>query len=333
MKSKLSLKDYLKGFKDRDISVLSRAITLVESKNVEHQKLAKQLLEKLYSNSTKTKRIGISGTPGVGKSTFIEAFGMDLINKGLKVAVLAIDPTSQRTGGSILGDKTRMQKLSTSTNAFIRPSPSGETLGGVASKTREAMLLCEAFGFDVIIVETVGVGQSEVTVSQMVDFFLLLLQPGSGDDLQGIKRGILEVADLVAINKCDGPSETLAQLALQEYSSALKILHSHNEYWKPKVVKCSALKLIGIDEIWNTINEYYSLMLRDDLLIEKRKIQMKQWLRSMLFEKIQLQLNNNDQLKEKLDLIQDALLNNKINILDATDELYTSLVNVGKDND
>lgn len=329
MSSNLSLDDYIKGFKNKDIAILSRAITLVESKNEKHQQLAKKLIEKLYSQSTHSKRIGISGTPGVGKSTFIEAFGMSLIEKGLKVAVLAIDPTSQKTGGSILGDKTRMQKLSTSEDAFIRPSPSGDTLGGVAAKTREAMFLCEAFGFDVIIVETVGVGQSEVTVSQMVDFFLLLLQPGSGDDLQGIKRGILEIADLVAINKSDGPSETMAQIAAQEYGAAIKILHSHKATWMPKVINCSAIKKTGISEIWQIINEYYQVVTNEDELNKKREEQVKVWLKTMLLDKVQDQLYHNKVLSTQLKEVEKDLVTNKINILEATDMLFQSLISLG----
>lgn len=329
----LSIEDFINGLKSQDISILSKAITLVESKNEEHQKLARKLLESLYKTPTKSKRIGISGTPGVGKSTFIEAFGMSLIRKGLKVAVLAIDPTSQKTGGSILGDKTRMQKLSASDMAFIRPSPSGETLGGVAAKTREVMLLCEAFGFDVIIVETVGVGQSEVTVSQMVDFFLLLLQPGSGDDLQGIKRGILEIADLVAINKSDGPSENLAKIAANEYGAAIKILHAHSSAWVPKVINCSAIKGLGIDKVWNIINEYYQLMVQGRELSNKRVDQIKLWLKSMLMDKIQSELMSNKILHQKFEDVQYKLITNKINVIEATDSLFETLTRLGIDND
>lgn len=318
----LTLEEFLKGFEQKDISVLSRAITLVESKNVEHQKMARLLLDKLYPQTGKAKRIGISGTPGVGKSTFIESFGMQLIGQGLRPAVLTIDPTSQKTGGSILGDKTRMQKLSTSFDAFIRPAPSGNTLGGVASKTRESMLLCEAFGFDVIIIETVGVGQSEVTVSQMVDFFLLLMQPGSGDDLQGIKRGILEVADLVAINKADGANLNLAHIAQQQYAGALKILHKE-QLWRPQVVKCSALKGTGIDEVWRLINEFYELT-QDQLQI-KRDQQLKKWLWSLVVEKVQFELEHDLEMKSTLEKTQVQLLQNKINIMDAADNVYKTL--------
>lgn len=320
--NKLKLSDYLDGFKKQDISILSRAITLVESKNPDHQLLAGVLLEKLLPLTGKAKRIGISGTPGVGKSTFIEAFGLKLIEQGHRLAVLTIDPTSQKTGGSILGDKTRMQKLSTTFDAFIRPAPSGNTLGGVASKTRESMLLCEAFGFDVIIIETVGVGQSEVTVSQMVDFFLLLMQPGSGDDLQGIKRGILEVADLVAVNKADGDHLKHAQIAQQEYTQAVKILHS-NQTWQPQVVKCSAITGTGIQEIWELIQEFYNVTHN---LVDKRNNQLKEWLWSLIIEKVQFELEHDKKLKHNLEQTQKLLLENKMNILDATNKIYHSLV-------
>jgi LAO/AO transport system kinase len=330
MKKQLQLQDFVDGFKKKDIAILSRAITLVESKNIEHQKLARQIIDTFYKQTGKAKRIGISGTPGVGKSTFIDTFGMSLIDAGLKVAVLAIDPTSQKTGGSILGDKTRMHQLAASKEAFIRPSPSGTTLGGVASKTRESMLLCEAFGFDVVIVETVGVGQSEVTVSQMVDFFLLLMQPGGGDDLQGIKRGILEVADLVAVNKADGDQQTQASIALQEYSTAIKILHHGDSAWTPKVIKCSGLKGIGLDEIWNSVLEYYKIMEKDQQLQFKRDQQLKSWMWSMLMEKVENELTQNDQLNKKLLRTQQELIENKLNIMQATQQIFDSLTHMEK---
>lgn len=322
MGNDLKLSTFLEGFKKQDIAILSRAITLVESKKPEHQKLARELLDKLYPLTGKAKRIGISGTPGVGKSTFIESFGLKLIEQGLRPAILTIDPTSQKTGGSILGDKTRMQKLSTSFDAYIRPAPSGKTLGGVASKTRESMLLCEAFGFDVIVIETVGVGQSEVTVSQMVDFFLLLMQPGGGDDLQGIKRGILEVADLVAVNKADGEQLRQAQIAQQEYSQALRILHQ-DQLWCPQVIKCSALKGTGIDEIWQLIQDFYEVT--KDILQQKRDQQLKKWLWSLVIEKVQFELEHDNKLKNTLINTQKQLLQHKINIMDATEMIYKTL--------
>lgn len=255
MRKALELKDYLSGLKKKDRTILSRAITLVESHNPDHQKLAQELLKSILPLTGLSKRIGISGTPGVGKSTFIESFGKLLTSQNKTVAVLAVDPTSQVSGGSILGDKTRMNELAIDPLAFIRPSPSGETLGGVAKRTRESILLCEAFGFDYVLVETVGVGQSETTVAQMVDLFVMLLQPGSGDDLQGIKRGILELVDLVVVTKDDGDNHVIIEKAKHDYERALHILR--HEGWIPPVVSCSALTRKGLPEIQTLIEDYF----------------------------------------------------------------------------
>ena len=255
MRKALELKDYLSGLKKKDRTILSRAITLVESHNPGHQKLAQELLKSILPLTGLSKRIGISGTPGVGKSTFIESFGKLLTSQNKTVAVLAVDPTSQVSGGSILGDKTRMNELAIDPLAFIRPSPSGETLGGVAKRTRESILLCEAFGFDYVLVETVGVGQSETTVAQMVDLFVMLLQPGSGDDLQGIKRGILELVDLVVVTKDDGDNHVIIEKAKHDYERALHILR--HEGWIPPVVSCSALTRKGLPEIQTLIEDYF----------------------------------------------------------------------------
>lgn len=252
---RLELDDYLAGFRHHDRTVLARAITLIESHNPDHYKLAQDVLTALLKNTGHSKRIGISGTPGVGKSTFIEAFGKHLTSLGKSVAVLAVDPTSQKSGGSILGDKTRMQELAVDPLAFIRPSPAGETLGGVARRTRESMLLCEAFGFDYVLVETVGVGQSETTVAQMVDIFVMLLQPGAGDDLQGIKRGILELVDMVVVTKDDGENQTIIQRAKHDYEQALHILRQ--EAWQPPVLSCSALTKKGLSDVHATIEKYF----------------------------------------------------------------------------
>jgi LAO/AO transport system kinase len=255
MRKTLTLDDYLNGIKHQDRTILSRAITLIESKNSEHQKLAQELLQKILPLTGGSKRLGISGTPGVGKSTFIESFGKLLTENNKTVAVLAVDPTSQISGGSILGDKTRMNELALDPLAYIRPSPSGETLGGVARRTRETILLCEAFGFDYVLVETVGVGQSETAVAQMVDMFIMLLQPGSGDDLQGIKRGILELVDLVIVTKDDGDKQELIQTAKHDYQKALHILR-HGE-WVPQVISCSAITKKGLPEIFNSITSFF----------------------------------------------------------------------------
>lgn len=317
----LTVDDYILGIKSCDVTILSRAITLVESKNAAHKLIANELMSKIIPLTGKAKRIGISGTPGVGKSTFIESFGMSLIDKNLKVAVLAIDPTSYKSGGSILGDKTRMNQLSGHPGSFIRPTPSGTSLGGVASKTRESLLLCEAAGFDVIIVETVGVGQSEVTVSKLVDFFFVLMQPGGGDDLQGIKRGILELADLVAINKADGDKLQLAKLAKGEYESALHILRS-NEFWTPPVTLCSGLSGYGLNEIWNIINEFYSKMASENKLNLKREKQLQKWLKELFLEKLNQEYIDTKDFESSLQESFDKAVTHKTSIIDASEELF-----------
>lgn len=277
-----TLEELLAGFKQHDRNALARAITLVESTKPEHQELAHELLAQLPARVEASQRLGISGTPGVGKSTFIEAMGLELIQKNYKVAVLAVDPTSQVSGGSILGDKTRMELLSRERNAFIRPSPSSGAVGGVARRTREAIQLCEAFGFDVIIVETVGVGQSETTVAKLTDCFVMLLQPGAGDDLQGIKRGILELVDLVVVTKSDGINQPLAQQATHHYQQALHILR--HEGWHPPVLACSALERTGLKEIWNAVTDYYQHL--GNSLEEKRRQQGLFWLDEALQEEL-----------------------------------------------
>ena len=252
--------EYVDGVIAGDRTILARAITLVESTAPEHEALAQDVLLRLLPKTGKSMRVGISGVPGVGKSTFIETFGMNLLEEGHRVAVLAIDPTSSRTGGSILGDKTRMERLSMDTRAFIRPSPTAGSLGGVARRTREAMLLCEAAGFDVILVETVGVGQSETAVARMVDFFLVLMLAGAGDELQGIKRGILELADAIAINKCDDEKPETVRRALGDYGAALRIVRGEGGTWTPRVVRCSGLKGEGLDALWALVKEHRGAM-------------------------------------------------------------------------
>ncbi|MFC4272179.1 methylmalonyl Co-A mutase-associated GTPase MeaB [Sneathiella chungangensis] len=265
-----------------DRRALARAITLVESVRSDHRATAQILLNRLLPDTGKSVRIGISGTPGVGKSTFIEAFGKLLTGAGHKVAVLTIDPSSQRSGGSILGDKTRMEELVRDPNAFIRPSPSGGSLGGVARRTREAMLLTEAAGFDVILVETVGVGQSETTVAEMVDVFLLLLAPGGGDELQGIKRGVMELADIIVINKADGDLKAAASRAAAEYKGAVGLMRAKSKNWRPKVLMVSAMNKTGIDRLWDTIEEYRAARGVDGELAEQRKEQAVSWMWSEL---------------------------------------------------
>jgi LAO/AO transport system kinase len=280
MKKPLFLQDYVEGLRRKDRTILARAITLVESSNPEHQRLAQELLRSVLPMTGQSKRIGISGTPGVGKSSFIEAFGKLLTAAGKSVAVLAVDPTSQVSGGSILGDKTRMNELAIDANAFIRPSPSGDTLGGVARRTRESLYLCEAFGFDYVLIETVGVGQSETTVAQMVDLFVMLLQPGAGDDLQGIKRGILEVVDLVVVTKDDGDQEKIIQKAKHDYQQALHILR--HDGWMPPVLSCSALTKRGLPEIRQTIDGYFAF--QGPLIAEKRERQGVDWMWQLIQE-------------------------------------------------
>jgi len=261
-----------------DRRALARAITLIESRRTDHRGEAEALLEALLPKTGKSIRLGISGPPGVGKSTFIESFGQHLIEAGHKVAVLAIDPSSKISGGSILGDKTRMTELSKRKEAFIRPSPAGDTLGGVARRTREAMLLCEAAGFDVVIVETVGVGQSETAVAEMTDMFLLLLAPGGGDDLQGVKRGVMELADLLIVNKADGDLAPAAERTAADYAHALRLMQPIHADWQPGVVKCSALKGEGMAAVWAKVQEFRKATARSGEFDTRRRDQAKAWL-------------------------------------------------------
>ncbi len=267
-----------------DRRALARAITLIESTKIDHLGEGEALLEALLPHSGSSVRVGISGVPGVGKSTFIERLGLDLVGAGHKVAVLAVDPSSRVSGGSILGDKTRMEELSRHPAAFIRPSPTGGTLGGVARRTREAMLICEAAGFDVVIVETVGVGQSETAVAEMVDIFLLLLLPGGGDELQGIKKGIVELADVVVVNKADGDLAAAAERAAAEYHAALGLLRAPNPNWRPPVLRCSALTGAGIAEVWETVQEHKAVMEANGARAAKRSAQAGAWMWSEVRE-------------------------------------------------
>lgn len=282
---------------------LAKAITLSESKLDHHREQAQQLLEQVLPHTGNSIRVGITGIPGVGKSTFIEAFGLHLIKQGHKVAVLAVDPSSPITGGSILGDKTRMEVLSQQDNAFIRPSPSGGALGGVAQKTRETMLLCEAAGYDVILVETVGVGQSEYEVAGMVDFFLVLMLPNAGDELQGIKKGILELADAIAVNKADGDNKTMALQTKRHYENALHILQ-HAHFWNPKVTLCSALEGGNITEIWQMIEEYKEKSIDAGYFEKNRLGQNQKWMWRLVHELIERRLKQDTQAKQICDKMQ-----------------------------
>ncbi|MAZ89805.1 MAG: methylmalonyl Co-A mutase-associated GTPase MeaB [Cellvibrionaceae bacterium] len=290
---------------------LAKAITLVESKLDTHREQAQQVLEQILPKTGKSIRIGISGIPGVGKSTFIEAFGRHLIAQGKKVAVLAVDPSSPLRGGSILGDKTRMEELSREENAFIRPSPSEGALGGVAQKTRETMLLCEAAGYDVILVETVGVGQSEYEVAAMVDFFLVLMIPNAGDELQGIKRGIMELADALVINKADGESINLANRTKSHYQNAFHLI-KHGSFWNPRVETCSALEKERIGDIWEMICEYQQLALDNSAFYEKRSRQNSEWLNKLIHEMIELRLKQSQSVQEQMPGLQQAVIDNRV---------------------
>lgn len=290
-----------------DRRALARAITLVESRRVADQEAAEKLLLAILPQTGRAVRLGISGTPGVGKSSFIERFGLLLTGQGKKVAVLAIDPSSQLSGGSILGDKTRMEKLARDPNAFIRPTPAGAALGGVARRTREAMLLTEAAGFDVVLIETVGVGQSETTVAGMVDMFLLLLAPGGGDDLQGIKRGIMELADLVIINKADGDLLPKARLAAADYRMALQLMRPRHAEWKPQVQLASALLNEGIAEIWTTIGMYRAALEKTGTWQAQRSRQAEHWLMQELQDGLMEVLLRNEAVARELPKLQKAV--------------------------
>lgn len=277
-RNRLAVDEYVSGVLAGDRMILSRAITLVESTLVSDQLLAEKVMEQVIPYSGKSIRIGITGVPGVGKSTFIESFAANLLDSGHKLAVLAVDPSSQQSGGSILGDKTRMEKLSADKRAYIRPSPAGSTLGGVSAKTREAMLLCEAAGFDVVFIETVGVGQSEIAVRGMVDFFLLLMLAGAGDELQGIKKGIIEMCDALVINKADGDNMEASKRAKREYANALHLFPAKENGWSPKVKISSAITGDGLEGIWLMIEEYKNKMQLNGFFDSNRASQRVNWL-------------------------------------------------------
>jgi GTPase len=291
---------YVQGVLNGDRRLLAKTITVIESSLLAHQKLARTIIDLLLPYAGKAIRLGITGVPGVGKSTFIESLGTMLVKKGHRVAVLAVDPSSKRSGGSVLADKTRMEKLAVEERAFIRPSPSGGTLGGVARKTRESMIVCEAAGFDVIIVETVGVGQSETTVASMVDFFLVLMIAGAGDELQGIKKGILELADAVVVNKADGDNLERAEFARKQYETALHFLAPSSPTWTPPVLTCSALEMIDIDVIWDTVSEHHRKLTQTGELRANRKKQAVDWMWSLVKEGLNDRFFQNPEVKKIL---------------------------------
>ncbi|HAT64572.1 MAG TPA: methylmalonyl Co-A mutase-associated GTPase MeaB [Flavobacteriaceae bacterium] len=297
----LSVKELTKSILDGNQTALSRGITLVESTAGKHQKQAKELIQGCIPHANNSIRIGITGVPGVGKSTFIESFGTLLTQKGKKIAVLAVDPSSTLSKGSILGDKTRMEELVKNPNAFIRPSASGESLGGVARKTREAIILCEAAGFDIIIIETVGVGQSETTVHSMTDFFLLLKLAGAGDELQGIKRGIMEMADAIVINKADGDNVKAAKLAKTEFNRALHLFPEKESGWTSKTLTCSSINNEGIEDVWNLIEEYSTTVKENNYFQEKRNEQNKFWLLQTIESALKANFYNQEKVKKELE--------------------------------
>ncbi len=307
------VEEYVDGIINGNRTILGQAITLIESSLPDHNRIAQEIIEKCLPYAGNSIRIGITGVPGVGKSTFIESMGKYITSKGNKLAVLAVDPSSERSKGSILGDKTRMEELSNDPGAFIRPSPSAGSLGGVARKTRETIILCEAAGFNTIFIETVGVGQSETAVHSMVDFFLLLMLAGAGDELQGIKRGIMEMADAIVINKADGENIQKAELAKNEYQNALHLFPPTSSGWIPKVLTCSSLVKTGIDEVWNVINEFIEKQKLNHFFALKRKEQAKYWMYETINESLKNSFYQKERIKNKLKLFEDNVLQGKMN--------------------
>jgi len=311
-KGRLSAKEYIDGILRGDRVILSRGITIVES-NLESDKiLAKEIIQTILPFSGNSLRIGITGVPGVGKSTFIEAFGKHLINKGHKVGILSIDPSSQRSKGSILGDKTRMEDLANLEDAYIRPSATGDTLGGVSNKTGETMLLCEAAGYDVILIETVGVGQSETAVHGMTDFFLLLMLSGAGDELQGIKKGIMEMADMVVINKADGDNIKKSEIARRQYQNALHIFPQSDSGWSPVVTTASAIKNIGIDNVWEEIEKYKKLVDTNGYFDKNRNQQQIQWMYNNINEELKQLFYGSKNIANHLSILEKEIISSKI---------------------
>ncbi len=317
----ISVDEYLEGIRQGNIMVLSKAITLIESSLLAHQEMAQKIIEQCLPFSGNSIRLGITGVPGVGKSTFIESFGMNLIGKGRKIAVLAIDPSSQRSKGSILGDKTRMEDLANHPQAFIRPSASSGSLGGVARKTNETIILCEAAGFDTIFIETVGVGQSETAVHSMVDFFLLLMLAGAGDELQGIKRGIMEMADMILINKADGDNVQKAKNAKVQYENALHLFPATESGWYPKVETCSALNHKGIEIVWNNILDYVSLSKANDYFDKNRQKQAIQTMMDAIVQKLGDSLFQHQEIKKYLEELKTDILSNRVSAYVASQKI------------
>lgn len=310
--------------------ILSRAITLIESTLLTDQLIAEKVMEGILPHTGNSIRIGITGVPGVGKSTFIESFGKILVDKGHKVAVLAVDPSSQQSKGSILGDKTRMENLAADKRAYIRPSPAGSTLGGVSARTREAMLLCEAAGFDVVLIETVGVGQSEIAVKGMVDFFLLLMLAGAGDELQGIKKGIIEMCDALVINKADGANMEAAKIAKREYANALHLFSAKDNAWIPQVKTCSATERTGLEEIWKMVSEYRQRMSANGFWEKNRAEQRINWLHEHVRFLLERSFFQNIEIKKQLDQILPDITSGKISPIAKARELVDLFIEKSK---
>lgn len=323
-RSELSVADYVEGIIKGNVTILSRAVTLVESVNPAHHALAQEVIEKCLPYSGNSLRIGISGVPGAGKSTSIDIFGMHELEKGGKLAVLAIDPSSERSKGSILGDKTRMERLSSHPNSFIRPSPSAGSLGGVARKTRETIILCEAAGFDKVFVETVGVGQSETAVHSMVDFFLLIQLAGTGDELQGIKRGIMEMADGIVINKADGSNIEKAKLAAGHFRNALHLFPAPESGWEPKVLTYSGFYGLGIEAVWTMIHDYFAFVKKNGYFMHRRNEQSKYWMYETINEHLRDSFYNNPTIESMLAAQEQAVVAGKQTSFIAAKQLLDS---------
>ncbi|MDQ8203800.1 methylmalonyl Co-A mutase-associated GTPase MeaB [Pelagicoccus sp. SDUM812003] len=320
-KAPLDADKAVEGIENGNTALLARAITMVESEATAHKEIAREVVRRCLPASGKSIRVGITGTPGAGKSTFIECLGKKLCAAGHKLAVLAVDPSSSVSGGSILGDKTRMEELSRMPNVFIRPSPSGCTLGGVAAKTRESILLCEAAGYDVILVETVGVGQSEVAVRSMVDFFLLLQIAGAGDELQGIKKGVIEMADAIVVTKADGNNVTRARAARSEYERVMRFLHPYTPKWKPKAMACSSVTGEGVDEIWEMITGFEQFLKENGVFESRRAAQNSQWFKTLLEESALRLFYQKSEVKGCLSEVRDKVAAGELTVMEAVERV------------